>query len=126
MPFLRYAKEITLSHQEKWNGKGYPQGLAGEQIPISARLMAVADVYDALISKRAYKPAFSHEKAFDIIRIGSGSHFDPDVVEAFLGIAEEFRRIAQRYIDDEAVLANQVERLANDLPAEHIDLDSTL
>jgi len=126
MPFLRFAKEITQSHQEKWDGSGYPEGLAGDHIPISARLMAVADVYDALISKRAYKAAFSHEKAFGIIRAGSGSHFDPDVVAAFVGAADEFRHIARRYIDDEAVLTHQVERLASDLPAEHIELDAKL
>jgi len=126
MPFLRFAKEITQSHQEKWDGSGYPEGLSGDHIPVSARLMAVADVYDALISKRAYKAAFSHEKAFGIIRAGSGSHFDPDVVEAFVGAADEFRHIARRYIDDEAVLTHQVERLASDLPAEHIELDAKL
>ena len=126
MPFLRFAKEITQSHQEKWDGSGYPEGLAGDHIPISARLMAVADVYDALISKRAYKAAFSHEKAFGIIRAGSGSHFDPDVVAAFVGAADEFRHIARRYIDDETVLTHQVERLASDLPAEHIELDAKL
>ncbi|APW38938.1 two-component system response regulator [Rhodoferax koreense] len=126
MPFLRFAKEITKSHQEKWDGSGYPEGLIGELIPVSARLMAVADVYDALISRRAYKSAFPHETAFDIIQAGSGSHFDPDVVEAFVGVAEEFRHIAQRYADDEAVLAHQVARLAADMPAEHIELDSKL
>jgi putative two-component system response regulator len=126
MPFLRFAKEITQSHQDKWDGSGYPEGLIGELIPVSARLMAVADVYDALISKRAYKPAFTHDKATDIIRKGAGSHFDPDVVGAFLGIAEQFRTIAQRYMDDEAVLAQHVDRLAADLPAEHIELDSKI
>jgi len=126
MPFLRFAKEITQSHQEKWDGSGYPEGLSGDHIPVSARLMAVADVYDALISKRAYKAAFSHEKAFGIIRAGSGSHFDPDVVAAFVGVADEFRHIARRYIDDETVLTHQVERLASDLPAEHIELDAKL
>jgi len=99
MPFLRFAKEITLSHQEKWDGSGYPQGLAGEAIPVSARLMALADVYDALISRRVYKPAFSHEQARDIILAGRGQHFDPDVVDAFIALEDEFRSIAQRFAD---------------------------
>jgi putative two-component system response regulator len=97
--FLRFAREIAYSHQEKWDGSGYPQALAGEAIPLSARLMAVADVYDALISRRDYKPAFSHEEALQIIRAGRGSHFDPDLVDAFLAIAEEFRAIARRFAD---------------------------
>src|SRR5204863_5848573 len=83
--YLTIAKEIALSHQEKWDGSGYPQGLSGDDIPMSARLMAVADVYDALISKRAYKKPFTHQEATDIIRKGAGLHFDPDVCEAFFG-----------------------------------------
>ena len=82
--FLRYAREIAYTHQEKWDGSGYPQGLEGEKIPLSGRLMALADVYDALISKRVYKPPFPHEKAVAIICDGRGTHFDPDVVDAFL------------------------------------------
>ncbi|MHA4867634.1 HD-GYP domain-containing protein [Duganella sp. PWIR1] len=97
--FLRYAREIAYSHQEKFDGSGYPQGLAGEAIPMSARLMAVADVYDALISKRVYKPAFTHETAMEMIRQGSGEHFDPDVVDAMLTVEEEFMAIANRYTD---------------------------
>ena len=97
--FLRYAREITYSHQEKYDGSGYPQGLAGEAIPMSARLMAVADVYDALISKRVYKPAFTHETAMEMIRQGSGEHFDPDVVDAMLTVEEEFMSIAERFSD---------------------------
>jgi len=99
--FLSLAKEIAYSHQEKWDGSGYPEGLAGDDIPIPARLMAVADVYDALISRRIYKPPFSHEKAVAIITEGKGSHFDPDMVEAFLEIADEFQEISQRYMDSE-------------------------
>lgn len=97
--FLTFAKEIAYSHQEKWDGSGYPLGLAGEDIPLSARIMALADVYDALISKRVYKPAFSHEKAVEIISEGSGSHFEPLLVEIFLTIAEDFRAISHRYLD---------------------------
>ncbi len=97
--FLRYAREIAYSHQEKYDGSGYPQGLAGDAIPMAARLMAVADVYDALISKRVYKPAFTHETAMEMIRQGSGEHFDPDVVDAMLTVEEEFMAIANRYSD---------------------------
>lgn len=99
--FLRLAKEIAYSHQEKWDGSGYPQGLSGDDIPISARLMAVADVYDALISHRVYKPGMPHEEAVDIIRQGGGWHFDPDVCAAFLSAAEQFKAIAERFSDHE-------------------------
>ncbi|MFB0825835.1 HD-GYP domain-containing protein [Chromobacterium violaceum] len=104
--FLRLAREIAYCHQEKWDGSGYPQGLAGEAIPLSARLMAVADVYDALISRRVYKPPFSHEKAVGIIRDDSGRHFDPAVVKAFLQVAEQFREIARLYSDADVVGAS--------------------
>lgn len=99
--FLRYAREIAYGHHEKWDGTGYPQGLSGEDIPLSARLMAVADVYDALISERPYKKPFSHEKAIEIIREGRGTHFDPDVADAMLQIHEEFREIAKRFHDED-------------------------
>lgn len=92
--FLRYAHEIAGSHQEKWNGTGYPEGLAGNAIPLSARLMAVADVYDALISPRIYKPTFTHETAIELIRQARGEHFDPDIVDALLVVENEFRTIA--------------------------------
>lgn len=121
-PFFRYAKEITYSHQEKWDGSGYPEGLMGNNIPLSARLMAVADVYDALISERVYKAAFTHEQAVEIIRDGRASHFDPDMVDAFLVLSEEFRRIAQRFADGEPALLAQIDRLAADVPAERIEL----
>lgn len=98
--FLRIAREISLSHHEKWDGKGYPEGLKGDDIPLSGRLMAVADVYDALISKRVYKPAFSHEKARDIILEGKGNHFDPDIVDAFVALETEFKAIAAQFSDE--------------------------
>ncbi|MDR6216083.1 two-component system response regulator [Paracidovorax wautersii] len=97
--FLSVAKEIAYSHQEKWDGTGYPEGLAGEAIPLSARLMALADVYDALISRRVYKPPFSHEQACGIIVKGRGSHFDPDMVDAFVELSSDFRDIALKYPD---------------------------
>ncbi len=97
--FLHYATEIAYSHQEKWDGSGYPQGLKGYDIPISGRLMALADVYDALISKRVYKPPFSHEEAVKIIREGRDKHFDPDIVDAFNELENTFRNIALTYAD---------------------------
>jgi putative two-component system response regulator len=97
--FLRHAREIAGSHQEKWDGSGYPRGLKGEAIPVSGRLMALADVYDALISKRVYKPPFPHAKAVQIIQEGCGTHFDPDVVDAFLALEETFRNIALTFAD---------------------------
>ena len=99
VPFLRLAKEIAYGHHEKWDGSGYPRGLAGEAIPVSARLMAVADVYDALISSRVYKAPMAHEEAVKIIVAGKGSHFDPDMVDAFLELQDSFRAIAARYAD---------------------------
>ena len=110
--FLTLAKEIAYSHQEKWDGSGYPQGLAGDQIPISARLMALADVYDALISRRVYKEPMSHEQAVEVIQQTRGRHFDPDVVDAFLAIEENFRAIALSYADSDADLQKKVEFLA--------------
>jgi putative two-component system response regulator len=109
--FLRVAKEIAYSHQEKWDGSGYPQGLAGEAIPLSARLMALADVYDALISRRIYKQAMSQEDAVAIIEEGRGCHFDPDVVEAFRAVAGEFRAIAERFGDSDADLQRKADSL---------------
>jgi len=94
--FLSVAKEIALCHHERWDGGGYPQGLIGEAIPLSARLMSLADVYDALISKRVYKDGMPHEKAADIILQGSGTQFDPAVAAAFDLAQAEFKEIASR------------------------------
>ena len=91
--YLNEAENLALYHHEKWNGKGYPRGLAGEDIPLSARIMAVADVFDALVSKRSYKDPFSFEKAMDIIREGSGSHFDPYVAGAFMHAEDQVRKV---------------------------------
>lgn len=95
--FLSLAREIAIAHHEKWDGSGYPCGLSGEQIPLGGRLMALADVYDALISKRVYKGPMSHEKAAEIIMEGRGTHFDPDVVDVFLEHQDRFREIGARY-----------------------------
>lgn len=113
--FLSMAKEIALSHQEKWDGSGYPQGLEGDAIPVSARLMAVADVYDALISRRVYKDGMPHEKAVAIIIEGRGRHFDPDMADAFVALQEEFRAIAARFADSDIDMARkkvQLDRLS--------------
>jgi putative two-component system response regulator len=111
--FLDMAKEIVYSHHEKWDGSGYPQGLAGDSIPISARLMAVADVYDALICRRIYKKAAPHTQAVQIIVDGRGTHFDPDMIDAFCAIAPEFHAIAERFADTDADLQEKADMLAS-------------
>ncbi len=100
--FLKYAGEIAYTHHEKWDGSGYPEGLSGNDIPVAGRLMALADVYDALVTKRVYKPPFSHEKAVSIIREGKGSHFDSDMVDAFVNVSDRFKRIAHKLADSDA------------------------
>lgn len=97
--FLKFATDVAYTHHEKFDGSGYPRGLKGEEIPLVGRLMAIADVYDALISKRVYKEALSHEEALEIIKNGSGSHFDPLLVKTFLEIESSFRNIAETYMD---------------------------
>lgn len=99
VPLLRIASEITESHHEKWDGSGYPHGLAGDAIPVSARLMALADVYDALISRKVYKEPMPHGQAVDVIAQVRGKHFDPDVVDAFLALEPQFHAIAVSYSD---------------------------
>jgi HD-GYP domain-containing protein (c-di-GMP phosphodiesterase class II)/CHASE2 domain-containing sensor protein len=99
--FLRFAHDIAYTHHEKWNGTGYPQGLRGEEIPLCGRLMALADTYDALISQRVYKPPLTHEEAIRIIVKDKGTHFDLDIVDAFLTVSEEFRNIAREHADSE-------------------------
>jgi putative two-component system response regulator len=117
--FLSIAKEIAYGHQEKWDGSGYPEGLKGESIPISARLMAVADVYDALISRRVYKDSMPHEKAISIIEDGKGTHFDPDMVDAFLAIQDEIKAIAARYADSDADMDAKRKQLELLAPGQH-------
>ena len=92
--YLREAGNMACYHHEKWDGSGYPEGLRGEEIPLSARVMAVADVFDALVSVRSYKKGFPVDKALDIIREGSGTHFDPNIVRAFMDAEDEVRRVA--------------------------------
>jgi len=90
--FWEHAGIFATTHHEKWNGSGYPKGLRGEEIPIQGRLLAIADVYDALVSERPYKKAFSHEEAVDIISEGRGTHFDPQLVDLFLSVSDEFKK----------------------------------
>jgi putative two-component system response regulator len=97
--FLQMAYQIAMTHHERWDGSGYPNGLAGEAIPLCGRIVAIADVYDALTSYRIYKPAYSHEYAVQIISEGSGSHFDPNMVRAFLKLEQDFLRV-QRQLSD--------------------------
>lgn len=97
LPFIRTASEIAGSHHEKFDGSGYPNGLAGKEIPLSGRLMAIIDVYDALVNKRVYKPAFSHEEAMSIIKESRGTHFDPDITDAFFKIEDNIRKISETF-----------------------------
>ena len=108
LEFLSLAKEIAHWHHEKWDGSGYPDGLAGDAIPVSARLMALADVFDALISVRVYKPAMSFSEAREIIVAGRGRHFDPDVADAFIASFSVFVEIATRYRDTVHSTSSQI------------------
>lgn len=102
--YVAMGIRIAQSHHEKWNGRGYPEGLSGEDIPLGARILGLADVYDALTSKRCYKEAFSHEESVEIIRDGRGEHFDPVIVDAFLELEHEFPQIRHDFEDSEKVL----------------------
>lgn len=99
-PIFKYAKEIIYCHHERWDGSGYPQAIFEEDIPISARLFMVADVYDALVSRRIYKPQLSHQQAVEVIADERGKKFDPDIIDAFLGVNAEFNQIAYTYADN--------------------------
>jgi PAS domain S-box-containing protein len=102
--FLAMGREIAFDHHEKWDGSGYPRGLKGEGIPLSARIIALADVYDALTTKRFYKEAYSHDKAKKMIIGLKGKHFDPEVVNAFLAVQDKFNRVRAEKVKEEAVL----------------------
>ena len=112
-PLLALAKELTLSHHEKWNGKGYPKGLSETQIPLSARLVALADVYDALISNKIYRQGMSHEAAVGIIFGERGQHFDPDVVDAFMELTSEFEAVARRFADSDRDMQSKIDYMAD-------------
>ncbi|MCK8058232.1 MULTISPECIES: HD-GYP domain-containing protein [unclassified Fusibacter] len=109
--FLTIAKQITMHHHERWNGEGYPDGLIGDAIPISARMMALADVYDALRSVRPYKKSFSHEISRRIIIEGRGTHFDPQVVDAFIAHEQEFKETSEKYFETEYGTVKRFERI---------------
>jgi putative two-component system response regulator len=98
--FLEHARILAWTHHEKWDGTGYPNALKGEEIPLQGRLMAIADVYDALISDRPYKKAFPHDLAVEIIKNDSGTHFDPALVELFLSVADEFEQVSSQIKDN--------------------------
>lgn len=112
-PVLNMAKDVALCHHEKFNGGGYPKGLLGPVIPLSARIVAVADVYDALISSKVYKDGMPHEQAMQIIVSERGAHFDPDVVDAFVTVHGEFAAIAKRLADTDADMQKKIEYMAN-------------
>jgi putative two-component system response regulator len=115
---LHTLKEMVHSHHERWDGSGYPQGLSGEQIPLSARLMAIADVYEGLISNRVYKVGVPHDQAVAIMFQARGSHFDPDIVDAFIEIQDEFQAIAQRHADTDQDMQRMIEYMANAIAEE--------
>jgi adenylate cyclase len=98
--FLHYARQMIESHHERWDGTGYPHGLRGEEIPLAGRLMALADAYDAMVSRRVYKQEYPHAYALEYIRSNSEKHFDPDVVAAFLARNDDFLRIARECTED--------------------------
>ncbi|GAU09902.1 response regulator [Desulfoplanes formicivorans] len=103
-PHIRLARVIAMTHHEKWDGSGYPNQLAGEQIPLVGQITAIADVFDALTSRRPYKEPFSLERSYDIIRQGRGTHFAPDVVDAFFRVQEEILEIKKRFQDEDESL----------------------
>jgi len=108
--FLALGKEIAYNHHEKWDGSGYPRGLGGEAIPLAARIIALADVYDALTTKRFYKEAYSHKRSRQIIVDLKGSHFDPEMVDVFLDLEDEFNRIRRQNMEDEAELMQPLKK----------------
>ncbi len=112
-PRLAIAKDLVLCHQEKWDGSGYPRALAGTDIPVAARILAIGDVYDALITSKVYKDGVPHDKAVQIIFSERGAHFDPDMVDAFIEIQDTFDAIAKRFADTDADMQHKIEYMAN-------------
>ena len=90
---------LAVTHHEKWDGTGYPKGYKGEEIPLLGRLMAIADIYDTLVSVRPYKTAFSHDEAVEIIKDGRGTHFDPVLVDVFLEVSDKFNEITEKWVN---------------------------
>lgn len=112
LPFMGFAREIAFGHHERWDGTGYPQGITGENIPKSARLMAIVDTYDALTSDRVYRAGVPHDKAVQLIFQERGAQFAPDMVDAFIEIQQLFKDIAQQYADTENDLQMKMDYLA--------------
>jgi putative two-component system response regulator len=110
---LRYARTIAGTHHEKWDGSGYPNGMYGIHIPLEGRLMAIADVYDALISNRAYKSAIPPAKAAEIIEEGSGTHFDPKLIDVFRDVAHQFENVTYRLVESSADIRGVGRQLAS-------------
>jgi putative two-component system response regulator len=110
--FLEFAQDVAYGHQERWDGQGYPQGLVGEHIPLAARVMAIADAYDALTSDRVYRAGVAHDKAVQLIFQERAAQFDPDMVDAFIEIQDEFAVIAQRYADTDFDLQQKIDYMA--------------
>jgi putative two-component system response regulator len=110
--FLEVARDIAYSHHEHWDGQGYPQNLAGERIPLAARVMAIADAYDALTSVRVYRSGIAHDKAVQQIFQERASQFDPEMVDAFIEIQDEFAAIADRYADTDSDLQQKIDYMA--------------
>jgi response regulator RpfG family c-di-GMP phosphodiesterase len=108
--FLALGKEIAYNHHEKWDGSGYPRGISGEGIPLSARIIALADVYDALTTRRFYKEAFSHKRSRQMIVDLKGTHFDPEVVDVFWALEDEFNRIRRENQENETELMQPLEK----------------
>ena len=118
--YLRMARDIALTHHERFDGSGYPAGLTGEDIPLCGRVVALADVYDALTSKRVYKQAFGHETARSMILDESGKHFDPSIVEAFIDNEQEFLDVREGYAEPESVLARAGAGMPPVIPAREV------
>ncbi len=114
IPLLQMAKEIALSHHEKWNGSGYPCGLSGEALPESGRIVAIVDVYDALVYDRIYRPALPEKEALSIIAEGKGNHFDPRILDCFFSLLSEIRRIRSEIKETGVVLAGPPEERKTD------------
>lgn len=110
--FLDMARELAYCHQERWDGSGYPQGLSADRIPVSARLMAIADAYDALTSDRVYRAGVPHDKAVQLIFQHRAAHFDPDMVDAFIEIQDEFQSIAERHADTDVDFQKKIDYMA--------------
>lgn len=113
LPFMVFARQIAYGHHERWDGTGYPQGITGDNIPASARLMAIVDAYDALTSDRVYRDGVPHDKAVQLIFQERGAQFAPDMVDAFIEVQHLFQDIAQQHADSESDLQKKMEYLAN-------------